>query len=106
MRQRNKGVALAAIVMGLSAFPAHASDRAKTSHKPPAAPTAQQPAAPPDATAGGNSPVHRFFNAWGNGMQKGANAIGLDKDPLEGKLPQPKIKPLFGKSSEPDKDKR
>ena len=102
MRQK-MGVIVAATVLGLTAFAVNAKDPTPTKSSKATKPSTQAKAkadAPQDATASpGNTPVHRFFNAWGNGMQRGANAIGLDKNPLEGKLPEPR-KPLFSNSND------
>ncbi|QHE85242.1 hypothetical protein [Hydrogenophaga sp. BPS33] len=103
--KQQMGVIVVATVMGLAAFTANANERAKTSGKTPAPVSQHKPSPPQDATApAGDTHAHRFFNAWGNGLQRGANAIGLNKDPLEGKLPQIQMKPLFGGSSEPAPD--
>lgn len=92
-----------AAVIGLAPFTIGATERTgskatSAKSKPaavkpaPAKPVAARPApaAPtPTAETGprGDTAVHGFFQGWANGMNRGASAIGLDKDPLAGKLP-------------------
>ncbi len=89
------GVIVAAALVGLSPCIANATER-KPSSAAPAASAKKNTNPGVDATPSGETPVHRFFQAWGNGMNRGASAIGLDKDPLEGKLPRIQAKPLLG----------
>lgn len=94
------GVIVAAALMGLAPLTIGATERSTTSKAAPAKskPAAAKPAAAkpapvnPAPVADNNSPsgdtvVHGFFQGWANGMNRGASAIGLDKDPLAGKLP-------------------
>jgi len=94
------GVIVTAALMGLAPLTIGATERSTANKatsaksKPAAAkPVAAKPApVPPVATAenhsaGGDTVVHGFFQGWANGMNRGASAIGLDKDPLAGRLP-------------------
>lgn len=88
------GVIVTAAIVGLSPCLANATERKPSSKAPPVA--VKKIASPGEnANPPGDTHVHRFFQGWGNGMQRGASAIGLDKNPLEGRLPEPR-KPLFG----------
>lgn len=89
-------VIVTAAVLGLSPFTLGATERttskAPAKTRPATKPVPANPApakAAPSADAGprGDTPVHGFFQGWANGMQRGASAIGLDKDPLAGRLP-------------------
>lgn len=79
------GVIVATAVMILAPLSADASERKpKTSTNPSGKQVASQPE---DAGSRGDTAVHGFFQGWANGMSRGARAIGLDKDPLAGRLP-------------------
>ena len=84
------GVIVTAALVGLMPFTVGATERtsSKAAHaaKTTPAPVRPAPVADPD-TPRGDTVVHGFFQGWANGMQKGAKAIGLDKDPLAGRLP-------------------
>ncbi len=93
------GVILTVTVMALAPFTIGATERtgskaAPAKSKPAAAkpaaavkPAPVTPAASADNSSGGDTVVHGFFQGWANGMNRGASAIGLDKDPLAGRLP-------------------
>ncbi|MDR7094723.1 hypothetical protein [Hydrogenophaga laconesensis] len=94
------GVIVTAALVGLAPFTIGATERSTTNKAAPAKtrPAAAKPvtAKPAPATPapsadhsgpGGDTVVHGFFQGWANGMNRGARAIGLDKDPLEGRLP-------------------
>lgn len=92
--KQSLGVILTAAIVGLSPCLVNATERKPSSGAPPVAVKKSTSPGEHDSPRG-DTHVHRFFQAWGNGMQRGASAIGLDKNPLEGRLPEPR-KPLFG----------
>lgn len=93
------GVIVTAALMGIAPLTSGATERSTAGKTAPAKskPTAARPAAVKPAPAAptasadngprGDTAVHGFFQGWANGMNRGASAIGLDKDPLAGKLP-------------------
>lgn len=99
--KRQLGVIVTAALMGVAPLTIGATERSTTNKanlaksKPAAAkPVAVKPApvapvatAEHNSNAGGDTVVHGFFQGWANGMNRGASAIGLDKDPLAGRLP-------------------
>ena len=97
--QKQLGAIVTATLMALTPFTIGATERtgsktAPAKSKPAAAkpaaavkPATVTPPASANSNSGGDTVVHGFFQGWANGMNRGASAIGLDKDPLAGRLP-------------------